>query len=45
MIFTTIQCPVCKSNFSVVINVKEKTCSSKECPNCKTHIELEISSE
>lgn len=40
MIMTNIECPICKAVFSVGIDVKEKTCTAKECPKCKTEIKI-----
>lgn len=41
MILTNIKCPVCGTVFSVGINTKDMTCTSKSCPKCKVEIEVE----
>lgn len=40
MVFVNIECPICGSLFSVVID--GENCSSKECPKCKSKIEVKI---
>jgi predicted Zn-ribbon and HTH transcriptional regulator len=41
MILTNIKCPICGTVFSVGIDKEKKTCTSKNCPKCKTEIEVE----
>lgn len=40
MKFINVKCPICKAVFSVGVDIEKKTCTAKECPKCKTEIEI-----
>lgn len=40
MILTNIECPICGAIFSIGIDKEKKIYTAKECPKCKTGIEI-----